>query len=323
MAGALASLYDKGKTFDNIWATGAGALVGLVYIAPKDKAPPEALRAILEMSIADQIYRFFPVNYKVFKKSSPWLRTFELWGQLWKLPGRTDRPGDSYKRVYNDTIDLLTSLMTPSDLHYSSQGLCASLPFLDDLIKFEQVKEWPGEFVLNAYNITDRVMEDFDKTVIDALHVQAALAAPFVYAPVTIGTKQYSEGAFHDPTNLGKFMERATRQELTPQVLVLSDIISHKQLLRPPRNLWDAYGQSIMTPIVSLADTHKQIFAHFQRQGGAKFKLIEFRFQVPEELHPHVLDWSYSNMQRLWDIGVEAGEEFFRQHADKLPNVAS
>jgi predicted acylesterase/phospholipase RssA len=325
MAGALAALYARGKTFDNIWATGAGALVGLVYIAPKDKAPHEALRELLEISIDDRIYRWFPVNYKVFKKSSPLTRTFERWGELWKLSGRTDRPGDSYKRLYNDGIDLLTAIMTPSDLTPLSQGLCEPLPFLEDVIDFDRVQAWPGECIVNAYNLTDHVMEYFDKTAIDALHVRAALAAPFLYTPVTIGTKQYTEGALHDPINLGRFLDPVERATLAPQIFALSDLIGVNQLLRPPRDLWDAFGQSIMTPLVSLANTHEQIFTLFEERQGvrAKFDLIKFRFRVPEELQPYVLDWSYSNMQRLWDIGVEAGENFFVQHQDKLLDIAT
>lgn len=326
MAGALAALYDQGKTFDNIWATGAGALVGLVYIAPKDKSPQDALQTLLDMSIADEIYRFFPVNYKVFKKSSPWTRTFERWGQLWKLPGRTDRPDDGHRRLYNDWIDLLTAVMTPSDLTSLSQGLCEPLPFLEEVIDLARVKEWPGEFVLNAYNITDHNIEYFDKTVIDAPHVRAALAAPFLYAPVTIGTKQYTEGALHDPINFARFMDRDERLQLAPQVFALADIMSVKKLLRPPRDLWEAYGQSIMTPLVALAETHEQIFNHLaqrpDRKGRFKPEFIKFQFRVPEELHPDVLDWSYSNMRSLWDIGVQAGEAFFLAHSARLPDIA-
>jgi hypothetical protein len=50
---------------------------------------------------------------------------------------------------------------------------------------------------------------------------------------------------------------------------------------------------------------------------------MPFRNNIPEEQWPEVLDWSYSNMSKLFDIGVKTGEEFFRQHEKRLKRSMS
>ena len=45
---------------------------------------------------------------------------------------------------------------------------------------------------------------------------------------------------------------------------------------------------------------------------------MPFRNHIPEEQWPTVLDWSYSNMSTLFDIGVETGEAFFAEHEERL-----
>ena len=46
MAGALAGFEEKGITFDVVSASGAGALAGLLWLAPKAAAPADALRSV-------------------------------------------------------------------------------------------------------------------------------------------------------------------------------------------------------------------------------------------------------------------------------------
>ena len=72
MSGAVAALDDAGVEFDIVSTSGAGMLVGLLYAAPKggdikrDRAA--ALKNTVNMGVHDAIYRFFPVNFKVFHK---------------------------------------------------------------------------------------------------------------------------------------------------------------------------------------------------------------------------------------------------------------
>ena len=45
---------------------------------------------------------------------------------------------------------------------------------------------------------------------------------------------------------------------------------------------------------------------------------MPFRDHIPEEQWEKVLDWSYSNMSKLFDIGVETGEVFADTHSKRL-----
>ena len=58
----------------------------------------------------------------------------------------------------------------------------------------------------------------------------------------------------------------------------------------------------------------------FERSHSARSELLRmpFRRHIPEERWPLVLDWSYSNMSKLFDIGVETGRDFVRNHKDRL-----
>ena len=49
-----------------------------------------------------------------------------------------------------------------------------------------------------------------------------------------------------------------------------------------------------------------------------KILRMPFRDHIPEEHWPKVLDWSYSNMSKLFDIGVETAEEFVKKHSVRL-----
>ena len=74
IAGALCALWDTGRTFDVIYTSGAGALLGLLYAAPKGKEPKEALKSLVDLGVSDLIYRLLPIGYKTFFKPGPFTR---------------------------------------------------------------------------------------------------------------------------------------------------------------------------------------------------------------------------------------------------------
>src|SRR5215470_18599858 len=81
MAGALYALLEAGKKFRVVYTSGAGALVGLLYVAPVGGSPTAALRRVVDLGVADHIYDVFPVGYKAFYKAGPWTRLFRQWAQ--------------------------------------------------------------------------------------------------------------------------------------------------------------------------------------------------------------------------------------------------
>ena len=68
IAGALVAFIDRGISFDVVSTSGAGALIGLLYACPKGGNPKQALSRWPDLGVHDQIYNWFPANYKVFMK---------------------------------------------------------------------------------------------------------------------------------------------------------------------------------------------------------------------------------------------------------------
>src|SRR5262245_5495575 len=81
-AGTLAAIYRGGKTFSTLYTSGAGALIGMLFKAPRGNdpsgnplPPDKALEQLLQFGVEDSIYRMFPVGYKTFFKSGPFTQT--------------------------------------------------------------------------------------------------------------------------------------------------------------------------------------------------------------------------------------------------------
>jgi NTE family protein len=90
----------------------------------------------------------------------------------------------------DDWIDLWFSALTPTSLTLLSKELCAPPPFLDDLIDFHKVNHRPPRdplkrLVVNAYNIDKKSMDWFSTPHLNAAHLRAAFAFPFIYPPLS------------------------------------------------------------------------------------------------------------------------------------------
>src|SRR5262245_1884882 len=133
-------------------------------------------------------------------------------------------------------------------------------------------------------------------------HIRAAFSMPFIYPPARIGDDYYSEGADHQPINFHGLENEPER------TVVLLDVLAKLEdlLVRTPRDLWDAYVISIMTPVVALAHEDIDDF----RKGSADRKLIHVEWNVPPEFQPYIMDWSYSNLDKLFEVGRDAGRLF-------------
>jgi NTE family protein len=329
-SGALAALSDNHVHFDVISTAGAGMLIGLLYAAPRGKSPREALEATKEMGVHDAIYDHFPVNYKVFHKPGQAAHAYRRW--LQSLPRLV--PGqDLMSRFYADWMALLFATWCPSDLSDRSQGLCDHAPWIDEVVDFDKLQKFPGEFYMNAYNITDHRMELFSKEQITADHFRAALSFPLIYPPFKINGKTYIEGSALDTLCFKGLMqyrdnrlnaERAgetTTKKLARQVplrhVVIFDVLSSDKIIREPVSLYDAWVQSIMIPLVEIAKDDLKMFEDKHNKEW-KLNLMRIKFDIPEQHWPKVLDWSYSNLSTLYDIGYEAGQKFFEEHKELL-----
>ena len=125
--------------FKTFHTSGAGALMALLTIAPRERDPEQALLRWSTVGVADTIYRWLPVNFKLFSKPGPYAPLFRRWAQYYKVPdqvGEKDTPADLRRRLHNDMVDLWFSALTPSTLSLRSKGLAAPFPFLEDVVDF-------------------------------------------------------------------------------------------------------------------------------------------------------------------------------------------
>jgi len=350
MAGALYAIHEKRRTFNLILTSGAGAIMGLLFMGPKGKSPQAGLRDVVEIGVSDPIYRFFPLGYKTFFKASPFTKLFADLANRFKVPvhpreiGKELPESERRKRFYNDSIDFWFSALTPTSLTLLSKGLCAPPPFLDDLIDFHKVNHRPPHdplkgLVVNAYNIDRKRMDWFSTPHLNAAHLRAAFAFPFIYPPATLGGHPYYEGATYDPLDthvphhmmpgdhppitlpgvpdLQKILQTffdGTTFSIENYEFVVLDILGSlaTDLVRAPRDLWDAYGLSIMVPIVALAKKSNEAM-------GEHPNIHRITFHIPEDRQADLLEWNYSNLAAMFDIGHAAGLKWIQDNPNVLP----
>lgn len=321
MAGALAALHDRGVVFDVVSCSGAGGLAGLLWLAPKNQNPAEALRSVKTMSVTDGIYQHFPVNYKVFQKpgmlADLWRRAMAA-NPLFALSAQDYERSPAYALAI-DSMLLWAATLSPSGLHADSWGLCQPTPFIEQIIDFERLKDIEPYFYLNAYNASKEIIDDFSKEEITPEHFHAALAFPFIYGPYRLNGDLYYEGATIDCLNFKDLVEKHTGLE----TIVIFDVLGSDALIRAPRNLYDSWVLSMIIPLVKTAEDNFDLFAlkhnkGWRRAEGAKADLLKIEFDIPEEHLAEVLDWTASNAVRLFDIGYKSGWKFSDAHADKL-----
>ena len=97
--------------------------------------------------------------------------------------------------------------------------------------------------------------------------------------------------------------------------IVVFDVLGTEQLIRKPRNLYDAWVLSMIVPLVSISANELELFElkYDRKRPGDEGKLlhrIRFADEIPVDHWPNVLDWSYSNLQELFDAGQRAAERF-------------
>lgn len=318
MAGVLAAFATAGVEFDVISASGAGALIGLLYLAPRASDPLTALAATVDFGVADPIYGLFPVNYKVFHKPGALAEQFRAWvPPRWSWwPGY----GEELLHLCNDWLQLSLSSWCPTDLGWHSQGLCAHVPFVSEVIDFERLRASRSRFYLHAYNLTRGQMVLWDQHQLDERRFRAAMSYPFLYPPYRLDGELYYEGAAFECLNYRGVLAALDDAVEIDNIVVL-DVLGHTKLLQEPRNLWDAYVLSIVAPLVFSAQRDSELFdLRYNRdhEGRRLRRLIEVPFVASDTECREALDWSRVNLRRLYRLGYEAGMACVARHGEEL-----
>jgi NTE family protein len=265
MSGALLALHEElvvtGKLkFDIVSMAGAGAVVGLMYLSPNGMTQAEALHSTKDFGVSDFIYSVLPINYKVFAKSGPSADYFnEYWYSLPEVRAAMYQYGMTpAQQLYSDTLLFNGAAVCPTDVNYFSQGFCAHPRMIDAMIDFDGVRRMDKPYIeVNAFRLdgppADRGPCDFKKEEMTPDHLRAALSFPFIYPPYEIDGLHYYEGAAFQVIN-PFYLEGASGLPFKEidRFIVLNP--NKREFVQIPRNLWDAYTQSIMMPITALAE---------------------------------------------------------------------
>lgn len=313
MSGALLALDDAGVEFEVVSTTGAGMLIGLMYAAPKHGTRKETLQATREMGVHDAIYNVFPVNYKIFHKAGPMAEAYTKFHQTWlaALPRNNEA-----QRFVSDMTQFWMASMCPTDFSPHQNGLCQPPPWIDLVVDFDKLQEFDGEFLMSAYCIEEEREVSFPKHEITSDHFKAALAMPLIYAPYKMDGKTYLEGSAFDTLAFspGEVMSRNLID-----TVVYFDVLGQRKLIAEPANLYDAWVHSIINPLTRIAEMDSANYENVESKlENVDVLRMPFRDNISEEQWPKVLDWSYSNMSTLFDIGYKTGQEFAEKHKSVL-----
>lgn len=352
MAGALLCLHHHGLTVDKldmVSMAGGGSVLGLIYLAPNGMTPEQALRNTVNFGVSDLIYAMFPINYKIFQK--PGLRADRFRQRLARNPFIAPWLNQYYmtnsQKLVSDWLQFIAAVMCPSDLGPQSTGLCAHAPFITDLVDFEKLKQLKLDAHINTYCIEDGTPRLFEKDDITPDHFRAGLSFPFFYSPFEIDGKHYFEGAAFQALNLKSIIEQypeMTSKDPREKVrIVLFDVLRNG-LITTPHGMWEAYGQSIMMPLIALADRELAIFegwvdhgilmdahpylsagpssAKVQRAayvGKPNAQLFQVRLTVPPEHARAALTWARSSLEFLFGLGYKRACAFITYLQEHLP----
>ncbi|MGB7008169.1 MAG: hypothetical protein WBE05_27715, partial [Pseudolabrys sp.] len=275
----------------------------------------------VNMGVHDAIYRFFPVNFKVFHKPGTlaqaytkfwqiaadnrkaiegpagdfrdqWLKMlsasplFAPWAEAWKqFLGKFSSPdnksGDA-QRFFDDWAALMLATICPTDLSAASQGMCQPAPFVEQAVDFSKLKEFEGDFYMSAYCIESGKMEIFEKKEITIEQFQAALAFPLIYAPFKMNGMTYLEGAAKDTLNFKGLLEKRKRKgHPVIDTIVVLDVLGMKELIAEPRGLYDAWVKSIIVPLTAIAEDDIKLFEQLHLENKVNLKKY-FRGKKPK-----------------------------------------
>ncbi|MBB4266766.1 patatin-like phospholipase family protein [Roseospira visakhapatnamensis] len=323
MTGALLAFEEAGFRFDVITGAGGGGAVALSYVAPKGTDRASALRNSMNLGISDAIYKVLPMNYKVFQKQGKLADAYRF--LLSKAPGYRRIMDQSRmsngQKLASDLVQAWWALTTPSLLTPWSKGLCAHTPFITEIVDFEKLRTIDEEIYLNTYNLTDHKMAVFSKAEITPEVFGASGSFPFIYPPTEKNGRSYIEGATEEAFNFQGVMRYMHEHHKIVDNLVIFNSFGNAKYLQPPRGLWHAYGQSIISALIPLDRANLELFHvrlkewnENEKNKDRKINALTLDFPIPDEWDYTALDWSRSNLERLFHLGYQEGQDFLKQH---------
>jgi len=325
-AGALCGFYERGLSFRAVAAAGAGALPGLLYVAPARRPdnptadPGVALRGVVNMNIHDAIYDLIPNNFKVFFKYGPFSDPFYRLSKF--IKGMVEVPesyGRDYQRLVHDWIDFVTAAVAPTTLTYRSPSVLTRVQVINELVDWNALRTSPKDFFLNTFNLETQVLQSLNKLNLTTEAFYAALAMPWLYPPTPAvpGGPLYTEGASHDPSGIETMLEDDTPPMANLDAVLVLDTIP-PDLWVDPESIYESLELAIMDPIVTLTENVAALYSLQEMvfNGGTPLPLIKMPklyslpFKFPAWEGGKLLEWSYSTALTFWKAGYDAALKF-------------
>jgi hypothetical protein len=250
-----------------------------------------------------------------------------------------DRDMSDEEKLWADWLLFLGAAMCPTDLSFFSKGICEHPKFIEEFIDLEKVRNLRTKIEINAFDIKRHEIHDFKNRDLarrpkDTL--RAALSFPFIYPPHELGGRVYYEGAAFQTLNKLNSIKEIDR------FIILNPLRAN--LIQEPDNLWDAYTQSIIMPVVGIAESKsgppisrlyyrgplEQITTTLQKESNAtrlawkqRLKGMEWYsadLRIPQNRVHNALGWRRSSLEYLFNFGHDAGKELVRRLRSGEPN---
>lgn len=308
----------------------------------------KALRSSTRQGVEDLLFRLLPLNFKVFQKpgrmadayrklTAPWLKAAHGWlDTAFEMVEPLRAPEQTRQRIRNsiqrlakirrfdekrfahDVIDLWHALLSPTWITRGSEGLCAHPPQLDEFVVIDRIKDLPNiDFYMNSFNLTRGQMQIFAKEHITRDHFYAALAYPFFYPPYRMPNGDYHiEGAAIDALNYRGLL--GTNAEIS--TILVIDVAGKRKLMHKPRDLFDAFAQSIMTPLIEVARDDTKLFEKYmedEQRFGETFGAF-IAAGVAAELGKEAGEKSYTAEE---EAEIEAALDSLSSYKGQQPEV--
>jgi hypothetical protein len=195
------------------------------------------------------------------------------------------------------------------------------------LLEEELLKEWPkigpaferGDMIA-AKGCIKRAKRQADRRALAAMKGRRDAAKDERDAPAgdTAPSDRGVRAAMRaNPLCAAAFAERereAGRLDAVDRIVVF-DVLGTDALIRQPRNLYDAWVLQMIVPLVSLANQeinefHEDFDYSYNDERRILHEIRFDRYIEPDHL-VSALDWSYSNLKRLFEVGYKAGQDFY------------
>jgi NTE family protein len=319
MSGAMLAFAEEGVEFDTISTTGAGGLIGLLYLAPNGKSRVEALKEVPNLFVSDWLYKVCPVNFKLFHKNNLFAETF--FRARKHLPSFDVKPEESahLKRFINDWLQLWATALTPTTSQFLRKGLMGHVPLVTDLVDFDALRAQPTNFYINTFSLWNRRLRVFDQSEVDTNIFNAAQAMYMLFEPVHAAHDLLITGATRDPTGLQAIGTRRRDLEKPPLTAILALDPIPDAFWRTPENAWDAFQLMLMNPIAAIQELILSLYGWTewnvnQKNLAAMTPLyrIPMDEEIKEEYYPRMLDWTHANAVKLQEIGRRAAAPIAR-----------